>query len=262
MFPTIACAGPFCLQTLNIFLIAAFLTAGFIFFKKIREEHYLEMEAFDGFFLSLLTGLLGGRIAYLVINHGQFADAPNRWLDIITYPGINGVVAVGVALWFLYRWSKSVAADRFELLDIWCQAVTAALSIIWLGLFFDGASQGLSTSLPVGLTFPGQIEPRLPVQLLAALFFLCLHVYLRWVEYRYRTYNWYRTSKKSAQSGYLTAVTILAASLFWVALSFLRQNQFIIGGTNLDVWIGLTGVICGLFLLFNRSGRLQFGKGK
>lgn len=255
MFPDIACAGPFCLSSLSVCLALAFFVSGFIFFRKVREEHYLEMEAFDGFLLSLIAGLIVGRLTYIAFHFEQFGFSLWKWFDVITYPGVVGVAALIGAGWYLFRYSKKFTDDNFELLDIWSISVAAGLSLVWLGLFLDGASMGHATTLPIGLRFPGLLEPHVPVQLLIALFFLLLALYLQWVEFRYRTYGWYRSGKKSAQSGFLISVSIISTSLLWVALSFLRPAQLLIAGIPIDTGLALVGVLVGIMLLYLRSGR-------
>ncbi len=255
MFPDIFCLGAFCLRSLSVFLALGFFVAGLIFFRKVREEHYLEMEAFDGFLLSLLAGFVVGRLAFVALNLDQYGFSLWKWFDIMTYPGVVGSVAVIAAGWYLFRYSRRFTDDSFELLDIWCISIASGLSLVWCGMFLDGASMGNSTTLPVGLRFPGQLESHLPIQLLVALFFLGLAMFLQWVEYRYRTYSWYRSGKKSAQSGFLVAISIITTSLIWLLLSFSRPAQLLIGTMSVDTGVALSGVIAGLMILYFRSGR-------
>lgn len=261
MFPDIFCLRPFCLQSLSVCLALAFLVTGFIFFRKVREEHYLEMEAFDGFLLSFIAGLVMGRLAFIAVHFEQFGLSLWKWFDVITYPGVVGLFAVVGAGWYLFRYSKKFTDDNFELLDIWTISVAGGLSLVWLGLFLDGASMGNATSLPIGLHFPGLLELHLPVQLFMAVFFLLLSIYLQWVEFRYRTYSWYRSGKKSAQSGFLVSISIILCSLVWVALSFARPAQLLIVGVPIDTGLALVGVFAGVVLLYLRSGRkIGFGR--
>ena len=261
MFPDLFCIGPLCIQSLGVFLALGFLVTGYVFFRKVREEHYLELEAFDGFLLSLVAGFVVGRLAYVGLHFDQFGLSLWKWFDVITYPGVLGSAALIGAGWYIYRYSKKFTDDSFEFLDIWSISVTAGLSVVWVGLFLDGASMGNATSLPIGLQSPGQLEPHLPVQLVVAVFFAVLSMALQWVEFRYRTFDWYRSGKKSAQSGFLVAVSIISTSLLWVALSFARPAQIVLFGLALDTVLALLGVCAGVLLLYVRSGRkLGFGR--
>lgn len=261
MFPTVACLGPFCLKSLSVLLAVGFFVSGLIFFRKVREEHYLEIEAFDGFLLALVAGFVVGRLGYVGVHWNDFGFSIWKWFDVITYPGVIGSLAVVAAGWYLFRYSRKFTEDSFELLDIWSISVAGGMVPIWIGLFLDGASLGYPTEWPIGLRFPGLLEPHLPVQILAAVFFLLLAVYLQWVEYRYRTYNWYRSGKKSAQSGFLVSMSLILTSVLWIVLSFLRPPQLVLMGIPLDTGVALAGVIVGLSLLYVRSGR-RFGAGR
>ena len=255
MFPDLFCIGPFCLRSLSVMLALGFFVTGLIFFRKVREEHYLEMEAFDGFLLSLIAGFIVGRLAFVGLHFSQFGFSLWKWFDISTYPGVVGTAAIIGAGWYLFRYSRKFTDDTFELLDIWTISVAGGLFVVWLGMFLDGASLGNATALPIGVRFPGLLEPHVPIQLFVALFFLLLAFYLQWVEFRYRTYSWYRSGKKSAQSGFLVSVSIILCSLLWVGLSFLRPAQLVVAGVPLDTGLALAGVIVGVLLLFLRSGR-------
>lgn len=255
MFPSLFCTGPFCLRSLSVFLALGFFVSGLIFFRKVREEHYLEMEAFDGFLLSLVAGFVIGRLSYIGLHFEQFGLSLWKWFDIVTYPGVVGIAMLVGTGWYIYRYSKRFTVDNFELLDLWSISAAGGLSLVWLGLFLDGASIGNVTALPIGVRFPGLLEPHLPVQLLVALFFLTLALYLQWVEFRYRTFSWYRSGKKSTQAGFLTSVSIILSSLLWVVLSFLRPAQLVVAGVSLDTGVALAGIFLGVLLLYVRSGR-------
>ena len=243
------------MRSLSIFLALGFLVTGYIFFRKVREEHYLEMEAFDGFLLSLVAGFVVGRLAFVGLHFDQFGLSLWKWFDLLTYPGVIGSVAIAVAGWYLFRYSKKFTDDSFELLDIWSISLSVGLWLVWLGMFLDGASMGNATTLPIGVRFQGLLEPSLPVQLIVAIFFLLQAMLLNWVEFRYRTYSWYRSGKKSAQSGFLISISLIATSLMWVAVSFLRPAQLLVSGVALDTGLALVGVVVGIVLLYLRSGR-------
>lgn len=256
MFPNIFCLGIFCLRTLSVFVVLAILSSLFILFKKTREEHFSEYEAFDAIFLAGLGGLLAGRVVYVLLNLPIFNWNFWQMLDIISYPGVNGLATVVTMGLLVYKFSASFTSDKFQFLDMWSTVVAVGLGIIWLGLFLDGTGYGLPTPAPLGFIFPGLVEAHLPLQLYNAIFFFLLAWYLHWVEYRYRTFSWYRNAKTSAQSGFLIAVSLIATSFWYLVLSWLRSPQIVIAGINFDAFIAMLGIIFGIILLMNRSGRV------
>lgn len=255
MLPTIFSYGPFVLRTLTIFAVIASIGAAFLFWRKGREEHYDEMQIFDGFLLSSLVGLLGSRIAFVIFQFSEFSFSPLKWLNIFGYPGFNLSVGIVIAGLYLYSFAQKHKWDVFEILDFWVTAVSFGLAMLWLGIFFDGTGFGYATHLPWGVVFPGVFEKHQPVQLYFAIFYFLLCYYLAWSEYRYRTFSWYRAGKNTAQTGYVTSIFISATGFFSLILAFLRPGQFVIAGFTLDIFIYLSLCLFGIGLLINRSGR-------
>lgn len=260
MLPVLFSVGPFELRTLSVFLVIAFLTSAFTFWRKGREEHYSEGEFFDGFIMATILGFLAGRIGFVLLNYQRFGFSILQWLDIFAYPGVNGVIALLAATVFLYQFTAKNKWDVYEVLDFWVLALSSGLTLAYIGLFFDGTAVGNATSLPVGMMFPGLLEPHHPVQLYAAVFFLLVTLYLGRVEYRYRTFEWYRFGKKTAQTGFLVSMFLIASALFFFLLSWLKNPTIQIGGINFDRILALVVFVTGLLLLFTRSGRSFFKK--
>lgn len=258
MFPIIVSAGPFVLHTLSIFFVIGFMIAAFLFWRKGREEHYPEGEYFDGFLLASLAGLLVGRLGFIALNFDRFSFSILKWLDVFTYPGVSGLIAVVAATLYLYRYALRNKWDAFEVLDFATIALSSSLIWINLGLFFDGSDFGVATKWPVGMVFPGLQEPHHPTQLYAAVFFILLSFYLGRVEYRYRTFEWYRAGKKTAQTGFLISVFLMSASLFYFGLSWVKNPAFQLYGIDIDRIIAAIGFVYGLSLLFARSGKTVF----
>ncbi len=255
MLPVLFSLGPFSFRTMNLFLVIAFVAAGFLFWRKTREEHYDEAQVFDGFLLSTVFGFVMGRLGFILLNFPQFQLNILKWLDVVNNPGMTilfGLIGAGV---YLYRFSVKHKWDVYEILDFWVLGLSCGLGIMWLGLFFDGSGFGYATSLPWGMIFPGVFDKHHPTQLYLTIFFFLIFWYLSWVEYRYRTFSWYRAGKNTAQTGFLTSVFILLTGLVSLLLAFVRQPQISIQGFNLDFFVYLLLMVIGAGLLFSRSGR-------
>lgn len=262
MFPVLFSAGPFELRTLSFFLVLAFLLTAFLFWKKGREEHYPEIELFDGFLLAVMVGLVSGRVGYVLSAVSLLGWSVFKWVDIFGYPGINGAIGVIAATVYLYNFAKRAKWDTFEILDFWVLALAGGLAIGYVGLFFDGSAFGIATQLPWGVTFPGLQEPHHPTQLYFAAFFFILSWYLARVEYKYRTFEWYRAGKKTAQTGFLLSLFLIATTAFFLLMTWFKPPIFSYFGVNGDRIAAIAGLIFGASLLFNRSGRTLFNSKK
>ena len=257
MWPVIFSLGRFELRTLTVFTFLSLFSAGFVFWKRGREEHYSEMDLFDGFLLSLLFGFFLGRLFYIFLNIEQLGINLIKWLDVFSYPGVNSIVMFSAAGIYLYRFALKKNWDVFEVLDFSVGAFSLSQFFMWLGLFFDGSGFGVKTNLPVGMIFPGVFEKHHPVQLYFVLFYLVLFSYLARVEYKYRTFAWYRFGKKTAQTGYLTSIFFIAVGLFSLLINFISLPSFVVSGVRLDFFLSIFSALFGLFLLGLRSGRVS-----
>lgn len=255
MFPVIFSYGPFELRTMSIFMVLAFLVSAYVFWKKGKEEHYGEGEFFDGFLMAAVIGFIGGRLGFIALNFDRFGFSILKWLDIFTFPGINGLIGLVIATLYLRRFARNNKWDIFEVLDFWVLALVSGMIWSYIGLFFDGSAFGNPTHLPVGVMFPGVQETHHPVQLYSAAFFILLGFYLSKVELRYRTFAWYRAGKKTAQTGFLVCMFLLAISIFYFVLSWFKPPTFQTYGIDIDRILALLAFISGLFLLYTRSGR-------
>lgn len=255
MFPVLFAIGPFQLRTLSFFLVLSFLLTAFLFWKKTKEEHYSEVQLFDGFLLASMVGLLAGRVGYVISQLSVLGFSVFKWVDIFGFPGINGPIGVIVATIYLYRYAKHNKWDEFEILDFWVLSMAGGLALGYVGLFFDGTSFGLATQMPWGMVFPGLLEPHHPVQLYFAVFFFILSWYLARVEYKYRTFEWYRAGKKTAQTGFLLSIFVIVSALFFLIMTWFKPPLFAVYGINADRIASIIGLIYGVLLLVNRSGR-------
>lgn len=257
MYPTLLSIGLFSIKTITIFKILFFLSFGFILWKRSREEHYNELEFFDSFLLSFLIYILFSRLAFIILNFTSFGFNIIKWIDLINYQGsegLFGLIAMGV---FFYIRTKVKKLDTYEVMDFWVQALSMALVFMNLGLFFAGTTAGRLTELPVGIIFPGTIEKRHPVELYSSIFYFGLFFVLMWLENNYRTFNWYRSGKKSAQTGFLFCTFLIFSTIFALMISYVRLPKFTVNNTEVDLYFNLLALFLALLILLNRSGKLK-----
>jgi prolipoprotein diacylglyceryltransferase len=262
MFKTLVTLGSFQLKTQNVLQILALLAGAFVFWKRGREEHYSEARIMDAYLLSFLLGLLGGRAAFVILNWSKFGLNVVKWFNLIQYPGTQLIFGLISSTIYLFVFAQNNKWDAFEILDFWAQALVAALFWVNLGYFAEGVRFGQATNLPWGVVFPGVFEKRHPIQLYYALFHLVFARYLYWLEYNYRTFEWYRGGKKTAQTGYLFATLLISYSLFSLAMQFLQTPNLSLDSFGLNftldlgLYVGL--LLCGALILLKRAHRTLF----
>lgn len=254
MWPTIISIGNFRLQSLTVLAILALFFTAFIFWRKGKEEHYETVELFDVFLISGLFGVVIGRLTFVLFNWQLFTN--NWWqiFNIVQFPGNVPLIALAGAGLYLYFLAKKRKWDPFEVLDFWVTAISLGMVFVYLGFFLAGSYAGQLTTVPWGVVMPGTFEKSHPVQLYFFLFYLVLFNYLLRVEYRYRTFEWYRRGKKTAQSGFLLSVFLILTGLFYLIMTLVSLPGMVVAGRVLDPWIYILVVVVGVVLLINRSG--------
>jgi phosphatidylglycerol---prolipoprotein diacylglyceryl transferase len=255
MWPTIINIGSFRLQSLTVLAVLALFFTAFIFWRKGREEHYDTVELFDVFLMSGIFGMIVGRLTFVLFHLNIFRE--NWWLvfNIIKLPGNEPLLVLAASAMYLYSLAKKRKWDPFEVLDFWVTAISLGMIFIYFGFFLAGTYAGQLTTLPWGIVMPGTFEKSHPVQLYFALFYLFLFNYLSKVEYRYRTFDWYRYGKKTAQSGFLLSVFLILAGFFYLLMSMVSLPGMVVQGRVLDPLIYFLVFLFGVILLFKRSGR-------
>lgn len=235
--------------------VIGFFVSAFVFWRKGKEEHYPEIQLFDGFLLSTLFGLLVSRLGYIATHTAQFGWDFFKWLDVVSQPGTHELIGlIGTSI-YLYRFALKHKWDVFEILDFWALSLAIGSIFKYIGYFLDGSLFGLPTNLPWGMVFPGVFEKSHPTQLYAAIFFSLLFVFLSWVEYRYRTFEWYRSGKKSAKTGFLLSSFIISVASFYFFMTVVQTPEFTIGELVLDRWIYLLFLVLGVGMLLRRADR-------
>jgi phosphatidylglycerol---prolipoprotein diacylglyceryl transferase len=255
MYPTLFQLGPVIVRTSSLFSLLAFLATAFIFWKKTKEEHYHQDQAFDAFLLASIAGLVVGRVGFMLLHLGELGRNLWNWFDVVGHPGSSVLFGLLGASYYLYRYAKKQKWDQLEVLDFWFLSITVGMVFIQLGTFFAGTGFGFETQLPWGMVFPGVFAKHHPVQLYSALFYLILYIYLYWAEYNYRTFIWYKAGKKTAQTGFLTCVFLMATSGFMLLMQLVKPAQYMINQINIDVIIYGVMFVGSSVMLYLKSGR-------
>jgi hypothetical protein len=226
--------GRLSVYTLSLFTVIGYFWYSFVLYKKGLEFRYSGETLLDLAILSGVFGWIGARIGYVLSNLGIFKI---NWLRIILlseYPGYNYLgLVVGLILAVLLL-SRREEIKFFEGLDLMGLGLSGASSFERLGRVFSGR-----VNLVLGL----------PIELLQALAFLLIFVWLWRLEKDYRTFDWYRFRKTQARPGFifgaylfLTDLLVLTSSI-WPTVSL---YGLILGGA---------GLIGGVVVIYSQSGR-------
>lgn len=246
----------------GLLVILGTLGGLFFFWQKVKEENYELRETFDGLVLSGIAALVVARVTYIVLHLSTFPLHPLAWVNIISYPGLWSFAGLVAAYAVMFRTARRQRREVWELWDFYTVFLSWFLIWWWLSRFLLGAAAGTPTTLPIGILFPQRVEPAHPVQLYAAVFYTLLFRYLWWAEPRYRFFLWYRSKKRTAKPGFITAMFLVFVGAFGVLTSFIQYPFMMVFDFELNQILSAVMFIAGLVLLYVRSGQSFFKKEK
>ncbi len=199
-----------------------------------RDEHWDELELFDGYFLALLVYLVSGRLAY-VVTHLSELDTLYRGLALLSYPGINGVVGTLCAMGFVMLFAHKHGWHLWKVLDV--GVVCLAIALVF------GA---IAHILNVG--------PSWPVSVWMFLWSLITFAIVSRVRKNFRFYEWYKGDSSVAQEGLATLMFGLLAGIYYVMIGWLRPSLWQLWVVPAEMLAGIAIVMLSIYLITVRSG--------
>jgi phosphatidylglycerol:prolipoprotein diacylglycerol transferase len=123
-------------------------------------------DALDIAFWSVLTGIVGGRVAFVLTNWSQYAPDPlsvlRVWEGGMSYFGGFGL-AIATAIYIIRKRRIPI----WQLSDLAAPSLALGYGIARIGCFAAGCCYGAPTDMPWGVLFPGHTHPVHPTQLYA-----------------------------------------------------------------------------------------------
>lgn len=150
--------GPLPLQTFGIAFALAFVAAGAVFSRRLKELGKPADWAYEAVFAALIGGLVGARIDFLIQNYDQVSDDVLGNLfsgaGLVFFGGLVGG-AVGVALWARWRGFLSLT-----LVDAVAPGLAIAYAVGRVGCQLSGdGDYGEATDMPWGMAYPDGTVP-------------------------------------------------------------------------------------------------------
>ena len=256
MFPELVSIGTFTIHTYGI-LVALGILAGVSLMEYLHRRAGGEPgRIVDMSLIIVLSGLVGARIVFVIVNFSYYADNPFEILmlwkgGLVFYGGLIGGAAALLACGYFYR------LPLRSTLDAGAAGVSIGHAFGRLGCFAAGCCYGRLSDLPWSVTFT---HPRClavevlnkavhPAQLYSFFFLAALTAFLVWLHGRRRF------------PGQVAAVYLILYSLFRFVVEFWRgdpRGTLEILGVTLAVsqWISLVVFFLGTGLYYFLSKSL------
>ncbi len=250
--------GPFSVYSYGLMLAIGFLVALWFAQRRAVKQKLDENKISDLCFYLIVSGVLGSRILYVLLNwryfRGHLFDIFKVWEGGLVFYG-GFILAFLVFIWFVWKNKLSYA----RVADL--MSVPLALGIFFgrLGCFLNGCCYG-KISKEWGISFPakdippvfaqqvadGLIKPDavcslpvMPTQLYAALHGLVIFFILVWIE------------KKSRQPwfSFLSFVFMYAIGRFILENFRFYEGQYLFLQLSISQWISLLIAIIALIFI-------------
>jgi phosphatidylglycerol---prolipoprotein diacylglyceryl transferase len=180
MHPVFAKLGSITVYSYGVMVALGFGIATFLIYKHAARLRLNKDKIVDMMVVILVSGIIGARLLYILINLGYYFSRPFEIFDLskgglVWYGGF----AVGLIVAILYiRINKM---DFWLIMDLIVPYVALAQAFGRIGCFLNGCCYGVEApgSCAMAVTFPDSIVARHPTQLYASLLLLLVYVILR-----------------------------------------------------------------------------------
>jgi len=142
MYPILVSIGPVTIFSFSVFLVLAWLTFSFLFWRSLRTSGTEEDRIFDLTFYATIVACITARAAFVLTHWDLFSDTWLKILALWVTPGLSlyGGLLGGVAT--LVSMSRTIKVRLGLVLDAFANALPLALIIGLIGAFLDGAVVG------------------------------------------------------------------------------------------------------------------------
>jgi len=172
--PVLFQVGPLEIRSYGVFMAAGFAAGAWWLVRRGRARGLPAHRMLDLVMAMIVTGLIGGRLLYVLTHWGEFAARPLYALlpirpgggvgysGLVYYGGIGLAIPVAAAL--VRRWELS----PWKVLDAGAPALALGTAVGRLGCFFNGCCYGHPTDSLLGMVFPpgslaGSAFPGVPI---------------------------------------------------------------------------------------------------
>jgi phosphatidylglycerol:prolipoprotein diacylglycerol transferase len=244
MHPILFKIGPVTIYSYGLCLAVAFVVCVFLAKKEARAFGFQE-SLIEGFcFWLLISGLIGARILYCLLNVGFFAQNPLEIFmlhhgGLVWYGGLIG--ATIFALVYLRKQKVPVV----KMMDFIAPYIALGQAIGRIGCFLNGCCYGRPSAV-CGIYFPVHDAELIPTQLYSFGILFGIFFILRWLR------------AKKIQDGIVFAYYILLCAIARFFIEFLRaDSKNIIFGLTVFQVISLLLVFLSVYAIIHIASRKQ-----
>jgi phosphatidylglycerol:prolipoprotein diacylglycerol transferase len=233
--------GPITVYSWGFMLALAIIVAIWGIGRLFEREGYDKEKVLDITLITVIAGLLGGRMLYIIL----FA-----WADFLAHPLIFFAYSSGGLVWYgaftggflgflIYIYKSGL--KFWSISDMFAPFIALGYAIVRIGCFMWGCCYGKVTSSPLGVVFPGVDNlPHYPTQLFSSAINIVLFILLL---------NYFPKRKFPGQ---VFLLYIAGYSVYRFIIEFFRYNEFLYNGLSLAQYISIGLFIAAVIIHFNK----------
>ena len=244
MHPVLLKFGSFTVYSYGVMVAIGFAVATIFIYARAAKFGLDREKCVDLAIIILVFGILGARLLYVLLNISLYIANP---IDII-------MLSKGGLVWYGGFFSAFLAMivyiklNRFSfwsVVDLIAPYIALAQGFGRIGCFLNGCCYGIKvpSGFPIAVTFPSDIDPRLPAQLISAgLLFLIFVILIIW-------------QNASRFAGEISLGYCILYSSKRFGMEFLRgDNPKVLFGLTVSQLISLAIFIAALAIFIVRAG--------
>ena len=240
--------GNFQIRWYSIFILIAIFTGGFFVYREARKKGLDKDQLIDIMFYTIIIGILGARIYYVLFNLDYYLANP---LEIIQmwHGGLAIHGGLITALVFLIIYSKKKKINLLLFLDTIVVGLLIAQAIGRWGNFFNGEAYGRDVTLEFlkNLHLPQFIingmhigssykEPTFLYESILSLIGFIILILIRKI--------------KKLKTGTLTSIYLIWYGIERLIIETFRSDSLMLGPIKVAQLVSIIGIIIGIIILF------------
>lgn len=240
--------GPIQIYWYSIFIFLGLLTASILIFKEARKRNIDEDFLINLIFNTIIIGLIGARVYYVLFNIPYYASNPIEILAVWNGGlAIHGGIFAAVTFILIYCKKKNI--NSLQLLDIIVVGLIIAQAIGRWGNFFNSEAYGQVT------TYAELKAQQIPTFIINGMYILG--------EYRQPTFFYESTwcfagflamliirKYKYLKRGQLTGFYLFWYGLGRLLIESLRTDSLMLGPIKIAQVVSIVFIITGIVLFF------------
>jgi len=226
-------------------LAIAVIVAIFGISKMFEKEGYEKDTALDLIIITVLSGLLGARLLYVLIYQWDMFTNNPLVVFSLTNGGFSGLVWYGgffggLIAFVIYIWKKNLSF--WKIADIFAPFTALGYGIVRIGCFLNGCCYGKVTDSAFGVVFPYvDAFPRHPTQLYSSAANILIFIFLMW----------YLPRKKF--DGQIFLIYLMTYSIYRFVVEFFRANLVMYGPLSTSQTYSVVLFVAAVLLYWWRS---------